>query len=281
MVGESEAETRAGRASSWPSASTTQIAPVGPRAKNSASSSWDIETGPLLRGLDMPVGEIGGADLGDRQSDEAPLAAEKAVAHLRHDRVGHALIRRTFADELVDLNYGRLVDVREAAHRDPALVVADQARGLGSRAHVLDLGALCIGGEVEAAGVGAVGHGAHGIADRTLGAVAAEQECAVVATDELDDVRRVERRRDHNATGVAIATIMSATTAIISSRSTATVWRWTVCQARSSSPITATPMTSGECVALPAAIAWPSFHDARVTMRLREFRKSSSSGADC
>ena len=47
-----------------------------------------------------------------------------------------------------------------------------------------------------------------------------------------------------------------------------------------SDTITATPMTSGECAPLPA-IAWPSFHDARVTMRLREFRKSSSSGADC
>ena len=38
------------------------------------------------------IGEIGGADLGKRQSDEAPLAAEQAVADLRHDRVGHALI---------------------------------------------------------------------------------------------------------------------------------------------------------------------------------------------
>ena len=92
-VAESKSTTRAGRASNWPSASTTQIAPVGPRDKNSASSSSAIATGPLLRGLGTSNGEIGGADLGERQSDEAPLAAEKTVADLRHDRVGHALIR--------------------------------------------------------------------------------------------------------------------------------------------------------------------------------------------
>jgi hypothetical protein len=80
-----------------------------------------MDTGPLLRELDMSIGVIGGADLGERQSDEAPLAAEKAVANLRHDRVGNALIRRTFADEFVDLGCRRLVDVREAADGDPAL----------------------------------------------------------------------------------------------------------------------------------------------------------------
>ena len=88
-------------------------------------------------------------------------------------------------------------------------------------------------------------------------------------------------QRDQSAVrGTDIAMIMSATTAIISSRSTATVCRCTVCQALSSSPITATPMTSAEWAPLPA-IACPSLHDARVTMRLRDFRKSSSSGAEC
>src|ERR1700753_1766286 len=70
IVAESKSTTRAGRASNPPSASTTQIAPVGPCAKNSASSSSAIETGPLLRGLDMSVGQTGGADLGERDTDE-------------------------------------------------------------------------------------------------------------------------------------------------------------------------------------------------------------------
>src|SRR5271156_3354998 len=104
IASEWKSTTRAGRASNWPSASTTQIAPLGACAKNSTSSSSAMETGPPPRGLDMSIGEIGGADLHERQSDEAPLAAQKAIADLRHDRVGHALIRRTLADEFVDLN---------------------------------------------------------------------------------------------------------------------------------------------------------------------------------
>src|SRR6202044_1853293 len=118
-VAESKSTTRAGRASNWPSASTTQIAPVGRCAKNSARSSSAIATGPLLRGSGTSIGEIGGADTGERQADDAPLAVEKAVADLRHDRVGHAPIRRTFADEFVDLGCGRLVDMREATNGDP------------------------------------------------------------------------------------------------------------------------------------------------------------------
>jgi hypothetical protein len=151
-----------------------------------------MATGPPLRGLGTSTGKVGGADLGERQTNEAPLTAEKAIADLGHYRLGHALIGRTVADEFVDLGSGRLVDVRDARNGNPAFIIADQARDLRRRPQMLNLGALGIRGEGKSTGDWVIGDRTHGIADRASGAVAAKEKHAVVGVDELDDVWRVE-----------------------------------------------------------------------------------------
>lgn len=64
------------------------------------------------------------ADVIERQTDEAALAADQPIAHAGHHRVRNAPIGRSGTDHLVNLLGGWPIDIRGTAHRYPARIRA-------------------------------------------------------------------------------------------------------------------------------------------------------------